>query len=95
MATVGKGECINGKDKNGSLANKRRYILGKDLCYCKRILFALPFGPTNTTFLLCELAFPVPFAPLLASRRPDKGGGYEFFEMRCFNYHKGLNTGTI
>jgi hypothetical protein len=60
-------------------ANKRRCVLGKDLCHSKCILFTLLLGPADATFLLRELAFLVPLALLLAPYRPNMGGRYEFF----------------
>lgn len=84
-----------GKTKPDHWQNKRRCILGKDLCHSKRIFFALPLGPADATLLLRELAFPVPLALLLAPSRPDKGRGYKFYEMRCFKYHNGPNTDTM
>jgi len=86
---------MNGKDKFGSLAKQRSMRFRQRPLAGKRIFFALPLGPADATFLLRELAFPVPLALLLASCRPDKGRRYKFFEMRCFEYHKGPNTETM
>lgn len=76
VTTVGKGaEHERERQKRVlhiALANKHRRILGKDLSHSKWILLSLTLGPTDTLLLLRELALLVLFAPLLASRRPDK-----------------------
>ena len=76
VTTVGKGaEHERERQKRihcRLLANKHQYILGKYFGHSKWILLSLPLGPTDTLLLLRELAFLVPFALLLAFRRPDK-----------------------
>ena len=77
------------------LANKHRCILGKDFGHGKWILLSLSFGPTDALLLLCELAFLVPFALLLASRRPDKRRGHKFCgvaKTKGFKYNKANTT---
>ncbi len=69
---------LNGVKNAYIQANKHRCILGKDLSHRKWILLSLSLGPTDTLLLLRELAFLVPFALLLASRRPDKRRRYKF-----------------
>jgi hypothetical protein len=82
VTTVGKG-AEHGRERQKrllhmALANKHRCVLGKDFCHRKWILLSLTLRPTYTLLLLRELAFLVLFAPLLASRRPDKRRRYKF-----------------
>ena len=93
-ATVGMGVGHEGERQkrllkltHRALANKHRYILGKDLSHGKWVFLALALGPADTPLLLPELAILVLFAPLLASRRPDKRRRYKLCGNEKFELH--------